>query len=391
LKLDWVSSLCILSIFVYAISNFEHDLQKIALWFLLPLSTICVFFKIGNICPGVFLKLLLSIFVWSAITSFVAKYPEAANEIMFRFVAVYMFCYILTYLASSFKSSYLVSLAYIVFYINCIIYAQTHILAVAGPIGDNFRLGDEKLNANVFGYFSFFTTFIVYHLGIVSSTKFVRRIWRIMFLGLIPLTFVIAFLTASRQIVILQIPYFAVLLIYRYWKKGNLLSRFCLVAAVFAFIIFAATDMAETYNKSNLAARSETKIKDDPRSILVGEAISVGLDNPLFGVGPNNFKYYSQERAFAHNSYLELLADSGVVAFLLYCILIFKFIKLEYVNWKTYKNDASFNALVFSILYSFDQIFYVFYFNPWLMGIMFFIVSFKKGNRFITSKLGAVR
>lgn len=382
---DWVSFLCVFSIIIYAICNFEPAYQQISLWVLLPLSSVCIFFKIGSIWPNKFLKILLSIFAWSGITSLFAVYQETANEIMLRFIAVYMFCYILSYLAQTFKSSYLVAIAYIVFFVNCIIYAQTHILAVAGTLGENFRLGDEKLNANLFGYFSFFTTFFVYQLGIVSKTKTGRRFWKILFLCLIPLTFMIAILTASRQIVVVQIPYFVILLIYRYWEKGNRFSKICLIGIVTGIIIYAGAGIAETYSNSNLATRSETKIEDDPRSVLVRDAISLGLENLLLGVGPNNFKYFTPEHAFAHNSYLELFADSGVLAVLLYCILIFKFIKLEYINWRSYKNDASFSILIFAILYALYNFFYVFYFSPWLMGIMFFLVSIKRNNRFINT------
>ena len=59
---------------------------------------------------------------------------------------------------------------------------------------------------------------------------------------------------------------------------------------------------------------------------LMQQAFNVWLDNPILGVGLNNFSLVQTVGGrgyYAHNNFLELLADVGIIGFLLYYVNIF--------------------------------------------------------------------
>lgn len=381
-RLGFVDYFAIFTIVFYALVNFSETTQ-IALWIFLPISVILIFFRTKTLFFNPYLKYLAWLYIWFLITAITAYNVEVAFISVKRTVAVFLFCYVLSYLSKKNRTSWWVAITYLIFFINCVYYAQTHILEVA-DINDSFRMTDEKLNANLFGYFLFFVTFFVYHLGIISNSQRAKTIFRLLFFCLIPLSFFIALLTASRQILLLQVPYFAILIYYRYWKTANFLVKFILIAITFIACAFLADHIIESYNTSNLATRSKVQVTDDPRADLAKEAFNIGLKNPIFGVGPDNFKLISRHHNFSHNSYVELFANSGLPAVIIYCLMLARFIKVQYRSWH-HKHDAiSFSFLIFGIFYAFDNIFYVFYLNPWLMGILVFVgdLSSNKHNKF---------
>ena len=53
------------------------------------------------------------------------------------------------------------------------------------------------------------------------------------------------------------------------------------------------------------------------RNQLISEGLTVAFNNPL-GVGLNCLAYYTYDGAYAHNEYVEIIADLGWVAFLVY-------------------------------------------------------------------------
>lgn len=381
-QLCFVDYFAIFSIMLYALVNFTSQIQ-IALWLFLPISGVLIFLRTRTIFINSYLKYLACLYLWFAFTTIEAYNVEVAIASVTRTFAVFLFCYILSYLSFYYRTSWWVAITYLIFFLNCVYYAQTHILEVVA-IGDGFRMSDEKLNANVFGYFLFFVTFFVYHLGIIAKNQRIRSVFRILFFFLIPTAFFIAILTASRQILILQVPYFAILIYYRYWKTSNIFIKTGLILGILLAVLFFADDVTESYNTSNLATRSQIEVTEDTRAVLAKEAFEIGIQNPIMGIGPDNFKLFSVEHNFSHNSYLELFANSGIIAVFIYCLMLAKFLKAEYSSWK-YNHDAiSFSFLVFGIFYVLDNIFYVFYLNTWLMGIFVFVgsLSTNKLNKF---------
>jgi O-antigen ligase len=69
-------------------------------------------------------------------------------------------------------------------------------------------------------------------------------------------------------------------------------------------------------------------------------AIKMFIDNPVFGVGPKLFRFFCDDEKYnidmytcsthPHNTYIQILAEIGIVGFILICIpLIFVFYQLS--------------------------------------------------------------
>ena len=58
---------------------------------------------------------------------------------------------------------------------------------------------------------------------------------------------------------------------------------------------------------------SEENITDMRRFDLIIDACKVFLQHPVLGVGWNNYRYYSFSGQYAHNTYVEVLACTGIL------------------------------------------------------------------------------
>jgi len=387
--IGFTAVVAVITCVIYALGTFHTPLLKVALWVLVPCSSILIFFKTGQVLSNVYQKYLFALVLWSLITALTAYDQEIAWVSIQQMVGTLLFSYILFFLARSYNTSYCVALIYILYLINCIIYAQSNILSVIDEIGTEHRLGDERLNSNIFGYFLLISTFFVYHLGIVTKLKAIRVFWQYAFVLLLPLSFYIAILTASRQILLLQVPYFAILLYHRYWKSANISVRLIFLVLLIVCTLSFSDYIFNSYENSYLAKRSEVSVEEDPRATLAQESFLVGCENPIFGVGPGNFRLFSTDKAFSHNSFLELFANSGIIAVAIYVAMLYTFVATIYKSWRKDKSDVKFNLLWFGVFYVFDNIFYVFYTNTWLIGIFMFVasVSMNKNNSFYNQRL----
>lgn len=61
-----------------------------------------------------------------------------------------------------------------------------------------------------------------------------------------------------------------------------------------------------------------TDASTQERLYLIDTAKQVWWDHPILGVGWDNFRYYNGLHVYAHNSYFELLACTGIIGFCLY-------------------------------------------------------------------------
>jgi O-antigen ligase len=203
---------------------------------------------------------------------------------------------------------------------------------------------------------------------------------------MIPVTFIVALLTASRQVLIIQIPLITILLYIRYLRKTKIITKIIFLVVAFTGVLLAAPYISDIYEDSYLKTRNEMDIRDDGRMVLLKDAIDVGNRYFPIGVGPGNYIFYSQNRLFSHNTYTELYANEGVIGLWLYVWMVLLFIKRQWHRYKTSYDKQYLVFLVFGIIYIFDGFFYVFYPHLWLMG-MFMLVAGHSETYYNTSTL----
>lgn len=115
-------------------------------------------------------------------------------------------------------------------------------------------------------------------------------------------------------------------------NKSNLIKLFSFVL----FIFFILKDMIiELFESSIMGVRvldpNNLESGVNVRERLYYQGIDMFLSSPVFGVGLNNFRFLSETGHEAHSYYMEILADTGMLGFLLL------FSVYGYVIYNTYK------------------------------------------------------
>lgn len=346
------------------------SLNSIALYLVIPFAFIFCFFLTNTLKYNIWLRILVVLYVWIVFSSLGAVYTDSANRELRQILGTFLLSYILSSLCKKQSNIPWVYGVYLVLYLGAWKYASENILSV---MSDNDRLNDAKLNANTLAYYTFYVTYALYILGeIVNSWK--KNLFRILFIGTIILSFYVAILTASRQVLIIQIPLIICLLFVRYIKKSY--SSLLIVFSIFLVSIFCYNFIGEKiYEGSLLKQRNEVKIEDDERVILLKEAVDVGLEHPLWGVGPGNFRHYSSLHNFSHCTYTELLANTGILGSGIFIFLLFLFLKTQWDRYKRTRDKQFLIFLLFGIFFVIDNIFYVFYADMWLFAYFILVAS----------------
>ena len=368
---NW-EKVCIFGVIFASLVTFETSLNTVSLYFVIPVCFILSLVKnISEIKTNKTLKFIFFLFLWLLFTSIFTENSEATGRQLRQILGVFLFCYIFSEVGNNFKTIPCLYFAFFTLFFSAIYYAYNNIYMVVDLTSE--RLNDEHLNANTLAYYVFFFTFLIYIFDYFNFSKKVHLCFRWLFFLMIVVIFTIALLTASRQILVVTVPFWLVLLFCRYLKKTPR-SIILTVIFVIGFIMLYATFFADIYDNSMLAQRSEVSAKDDVRYELLVSAIHVGLENPIVGVGPGCYVFHSPERNFSHNSYSELFACTGFVGMLLLVVLYYNCIITQWKRYKELKESIFLIFFIFMVTYSVYNFFYVFYLDVWLLSF-FALVS----------------
>ena len=385
---DWAIIICL--IFSGTASMLSDEINRLALYGALPLAFVLSFLKVKTIRINQYSNILFLLFTWIAVSYSWAVYNNYANTELHRVLGSFLVCYIVAVNARERKMQPWLYLTYIALYIGAWNYASNHfVIDVSMMDSDEDRLNDAKLNANTMAYYTFYVTFVLFIFGEILEKKWIRNVSNIMFIAMIPMSFFVALITASRQVLIIQIPLISFLLYLRYIKQQSSSRRFFFVIAMLVIAAFASSKAVSLYENSYLAVRASTDLQEDSRNLLMKDAYKVAMDNLPFGVGAGNYIAYSFNKHFSHISYLELLANQGIIGCLLYIYLLVAFVKRQYKRYKVNNDRMLFLFLLFGLIFIADNFFYVFYTDIWLMS--FFILVATHSETYYNEKFGIVK
>ena len=195
---------CIICLYFAAYASLSDNLNSIALYIALPLSAGYCFFINNTIRNNKYISMLLILYGWLCLCYPLTEYLEPAN----REIRQVLGCFILSYtIATLSQKRQIIPWLYGVYCLLLICawkYANENIISDI-TFGED-RLNDDKLNANHFAYYTFYVTISLYILGEIIKKSLLKKIMRVLFIGSIVLSFYTAIFTASRQILIIQIP-----------------------------------------------------------------------------------------------------------------------------------------------------------------------------------------
>lgn len=354
--------------FAASASLLSDLINQLALYVALPLAFI-LSCNLGKSRPNKYMKILFLLYIWIAISLLWATNTNLAFRQLQQILGAFVLCFILSVNALKQKNLPWLYTIFIILLIGDWYYAYNNIFGLIDLGVD--RMDDEKLNANSLAYHTFYVTMAVYFMGDMLSNR-LSKLFKVAFLFIIPLSFYTAILTASRQVLLIQLPLICVLLYCRYWEHTRISNRILFLFVACGFLLASAPKIMEVYDNSTLKARSELNINDDSRTKLAKDAFQVAIENLPFGVGANNYMVYSYNKHFSHNNYLELLANEGIIGLFLYLWLVLRFLQLQIKRFIRYNDKMFIVFSTFGAFYIIDGIFYVFYPQIWL--ISFFIL-----------------
>lgn len=374
-----ISGLAIAMLLFFAIASYVFEgMQQLALWIALPSAAVLAFIAVPHHKASVYMRLQILLYLWIAFTALFAINLPIAMTHLRRLIGCFLSIYAINQLAKDYKLTKWLYIVYLVFYLGMLYYASTHILTAEFDYTED-RLDDSKLNANMIAYFTFFTTYIVFVMAEMAEKPWGRTLFRWLFLFSPIWSFAAAVLTGSRQIIVIQVPLVILLFYIRYLKERSIANKllFVLIAVVMGF--FAIRYASTIYEGSYLSQRNEDNYMEDSRIKLIKDAFDVGITHPIVGVGPGGFGIFKYGRSFSHNNYVELFANSGLLAMILCIIMYWKYIKSQWRRYKQTRDKMFLLFWIFGIMYAVDNMFYVFYSNTWLMAF-FFLVAMHSDN-----------
>lgn len=371
----------VFALYFAALVPFYGGLNRIALYIVLPVAFLLTFISYtpinsGRIAlfPNRYLKILLILYAWIVFTGLFASDLSLAFRQYRQLLGCFLVCYLFSYHFKNRKNpAVLLYTTYVLLYIAVFYYAINNIMEVI-DIGDE-RVNDAKLNANEFAYFTFCFTYSIFILADIVKNRYLIIALRIAFLLTIPLSFYVAIISASRQVLVIQFPLIVFLLYYRYLKNAKRIRKFIFIILSVGVILFSWNYVESVYSGSFLRQRTELQFEDDARPRLMLDAIRVGIKHPLFGVGPGNYILYSYRGQFSHCSFTELFANDGIPGVIIYLYLLIYFCVNQIKRYRNYKKNMFLYFFAFGIIFFLAQLFYVYYIAQWLIGFFILVAS----------------
>lgn len=217
-------------------------------------------------------------------------------------------------------------------------------VVISGGIGDKGRLS-IGVNENQTGI-----TAAYMYLFILYMCK--KKNWKSFIYNIVAAAlFVVVALSGSRTALMDVVAFtIAVLMFEKYdinlfrliWK----IIKIIIIVAVLLFVLMKVDIFYDTVGNrletlfTYVTEGDTTDSSAVTRDFMKEAAIEIFKDNPVRGVGLNNFKYVARFDTYSHSTYYELLACLGLVGFALYYLPIVSILIISFINWKNGKENA---------------------------------------------------
>lgn len=182
------------------------------------------------------------------------------------------------------------------------------------------------LNANSFSFLMMSSAIIGFYKGYIRN----KKLWYVSTLIFIAC----AFLSSSRKSAIMSLVGIMFIILFSFGKKRHIL-HFVIAAVVTVSVIFACIKIEFLYDIIGKRFESMINYYIDPskaqtessllyRAYFIQFAKQLFYEKPLAGHGFSNFSVLLLRESevnkwlYAHNNYWEILADLGIVGFILY-------------------------------------------------------------------------
>lgn len=245
---------------------------------------------------------------------------------------------------------------------------------------------NEEMNTNTLGVFLTFSIcgVIILLSNLVKKSRF-QAVAISAGIGLIALFLYMIIASGSRKAFLASA--FAVLFwliiglipLLKNISPGKRIISLAFMSGIILFIYFkygtsfAAISTTLMYRLNVLSGKSVTDLH---RWELIVDALKVFGDHAVFGVGWNNYRFYSAFQQYSHNTYVEVLACTGVSGSVFAYYLWLLIGKNYYKNVRRYKNSAAkLSVIILLAITLFIDTGQIMYYNSSLLMIFHFLYA----------------
>ena len=359
--------------FAAFVSLYSPAANTVGLYLAIPLACMIATLFNKGFHTNIYEKLLYGLFVWDCIAYLWADNKELASTELHMILGAFLFVYCISIFARKLRLIPYLYFVYVLLYLSAWNYAIHNIFTMM--VDDSDRLNDEVLNANTMAYYTFYVSYLLFMLWQISKNKWMKRTWLFLFWIMIPASFGVSLLTASRQVMIIQVPLYSLLIYQRYFKGSSMRKKMYFSLVALTVMVSLSGKIINTYDNSFLKERAEKNVADDSRMELVRDATKVALKNMPLGVGSANYQGVSSRRQISHNSYLEAFVNMGIIGLILYAALMMSFTIRQWKRYKRYDDKMYFYFFTFGLIYVLDGVFFVFYNAIWLISFFMLVAA----------------
>ena len=233
-------------------------------------------------------------------------------------------------------------------------------LLFAINIGLNGTFVDGRFTVIIDGYQINENTFGQIAIGLAAYMVYwsKKKSWKNLFVNLmIVFTIVLALISGSRKCFISLTIYAIAFLLYEHPPKNiiRFLTRMIAMVAVVVAVYILVMNVDALYQAVGVRIESlfdffegdlEADASANTRLLMIETAYKMFQEKPMLGYGLNTFSKITSFDAYAHNNYVELLANLGLIGFLIYYLPLFFFFGKATKRWLQNKNGAIFSVAI---------------------------------------------
>lgn len=241
-------------------------------------------------------------------------------------------------------------------------------------------------NPNTFGLLCGIYLMASFYWLIISE-----KVWRkTIFIIFILLDFYMIMMTGGRKFLLFSVILF--LAYYLLHKKQNffhILGVLILGFIILSILQYFVMNVPVLYDaigyRFDLSLYSGSIEGSDDQEILMREALKAWSENPILGLGPGGFQVYNTKygNLYSHSNYTELLANFGLIGFIIYYSIYIYCIKI-FLKYRSTLD--SYGRFLFSVLIAviFIETFSITYNQTAYVPLLIMIIStycYKLKNR----------
>ena len=360
-------------LFLIAIVTWRGVYYRLSLYVAVPALIVVAFFRWGKaVFNSRYWWPYLLLILWILLSALV--HPECRStsyQQMIPVVASFLLSFSAYATALRGDNAKILYLSYCLFFVVLMMmsFADTGFVQNFDYSNELERESYTKMDANEYAYYCFFLIMSV-RLMLERRNKFLPKLLLfVLYIFLVVLTIYVALLTASRQVMYLNIPLILLFLYNDYIRQGKKGMRVVFIIAAIAIVVVGLPIFKSYYNSSFLATRSQVSFSEDGRSTMMKNAMIMAFDNPLFGVG------LGANVTFSHCSYTHLASRCGLPALLLYAIVLLRSVITQFNRWRRTKDSTYFLYFVCCSFFVIGNFLYSYIDGPFMMSILFVLIG----------------